>query len=338
MKAAAAIFLSVIVATTFATRGADYFHITDPYMAEYSGFWTANKGTKGHLTAQIRPLSNNQYDGFILFSRVKTPVTVFKLKPAPAENGVIKFTASSVTESTVDLIGENEATCELRDGKITGTFKGELGEGTFDASRYERKPPSLGAKPPKHAIILTQRDNTNAWQNLNWRLSEDGVLRVGKGNLLAKDKLSNFRLHVEFRTPYMPIEQGQARGNSGVYLQGKYEVQVLDSFGIHPLQDNDCGGVYKVKAPIGNATLPPMQWQTFDITYVQGSGARPPRITVEHNGVKVIDRAEVPAALVAPGTGGGNPESGFLMLQDHGNPVEFRNIWALPFFSADRTR
>jgi hypothetical protein len=196
----------------------------------------------------------------------------------------------------------------------------------------------LGAKPPKHAILLTGNDNTNAWQNLTWRLSDDGILRVGKGNILAKDKLTNFRLHIEFRTPYMPIEQGQARGNSGVYLQGKYEVQVLDSFGIYPLQDNDCGGVYKVKAPAGNATLPPMQWQTFDVTYVDGSGARPPRITVDHNGVRVIDRAEVPAALFAQGTGGGNPESGFLMLQDHGNPVEFRNIWALPFFSAERTR
>jgi hypothetical protein len=186
--------------------------------------------------------------------------------------------------------------------------------------------------------VLTERDSTNAWQNLTWRMNEEGVLRVGKGNMLAKDKLANFRLHIEFRTPYMPIEQGQARGNSGVYLQGKYEVQVLDSFGIYPLQDNDCGGVYKVKAPIGNATLPPMQWQTFDITYVEGSGARPPRITVDHNGVRVIERAEVPATLTAQGTGGGNPDSGFLMLQDHGNPVEFRNIWALPFFSADRTR
>jgi hypothetical protein len=136
----------------------------------------------------------------------------------------------------------------------------------------------------------------------------------------------------------MPVEQGQARGNSGVYLQGKYEVQVLDSFGIYPLKDNDCGGIYRVQAPSVNACLPPMQWQTFDITYVDGTDDRFPRITIEHNGIKIIDRADVPPALVEKGTGGGENKSGFLMLQNHGNPVEFRNIWALPFYSAERAR
>ncbi len=185
---------------------------------------------------------------------------------------------------------------------------------------------------------MTSLDNTNAWQNLSWQLSKDGILRVSKGNISAKEKMGNFRLHIEFRTPYMPVEEGQARGNSGVYLQGKYEVQVLDSFGLYPLQDNDCGGIYKVKSPAGNACLPPMQWQTYDITYINGTASRPPRITVEHNGVKTIDRAEVPSDLIEKGTGGGDPKAGFLMLQDHGNPVEYRNIWALPFFSAERTR
>lgn len=81
-----------------------------------------------------------------------------------------------------------------------------------------------------------------------------------------------------------------------------------------------------------------MQWQTYDITYIDGNASRPPRITVEHNGVRTIDRATVPSELIEKGTGGGDLKAGFLMLQDHGNPVEFRNIWALPFFSAERTR
>jgi len=320
------------------TAAADPYNVTDPFMAEYAGFWNARNGAKGRLTIQVRPLSNNHYDGFVLFNRVKTPVTAIKLEPATEENGAIKFSGNTVLQPEGDLLAKAEIACELRDGKITGVFNGEFGEGTFDASRHERTSPSLGAKPPKHAIVLTEPGNSNSWQNLTWRLNRDGVLRAGKGNILAREKLGNFRLHVEFRTPYMPIEQGQARGNSGVYLQGKYEVQVLDSFGVFPLQDNDCGGIYKVKAPAGTASLPPMQWQSYDITYIEGTAARPPRITVEHNGVKIIDRVEVPAALVEKGTGGGDANAGFLMLQDHGNPVEFRNIWALPFFSAERTR
>lgn len=336
MKTAVTILL--LLASFAKLAAAEYYNITDPVMGEYEGFWSSDKGPKGRLTAQIRPLSNNQYDGFVLFNRVKSPVTAFKLAPATEQNGTLKFSATSIHEASGDLLAKSEAVCVLKDGKLSGTFSGELGEGKFEANKFERKSPTLGAKPPKHAVVLTDKDNTNAWQNLTWRFSDDGVLRVGKENILAKDKFGNFRLHLEFRTPYMPIEEGQKRGNSGVYLQGKYEVQVLDSFGLFPLQDNDCGGIYKVKAPVGNASLPPMQWQTFDITYVEGSGPRPPRITVEHNGIKVIDRAEVPAPLTENGTGGGDLAAGFLMLQSHGNPVEFRNIWALPFFSVQRAR
>ena len=327
----------IFVALIAPAKAAEFYDFSDPFMAEYEGFWAGINGTKGRVTAQIRPLSNNQYDGFMLFSRGRSPVTAFKLERMTAEKGGIKFTASSMSQAGGDLLAQSEATCELRDGKITGTFKGEFGEGTFDARKFERKSPTLGAKPPKHAAVLTDINNSNAWKNLTWP-SKEGVLRAGKGNIVASERMGNFRLHLEFRTPYMPVEEGQKRGNSGVYLQEKYEVQVLDSFGIYPLQDNDCGGIYKVKAPFGNATLPPMEWQTYDITYVEGSGARPSWITVQHNGITVIERAEVPTELTAKGTGGGSLGGGFLMLQDHGNPVEYRNIWALPFFSAERTR
>ena len=203
----------LLLFTTFArVAAAEYYNITDPVMAEYQGFWTSENGAKGRLTAQIRPLSNNQYDGFILFNRARSPVTALQLSPATEQNGVLKFTASSIPQAGGDLLAKSQSNCELRDGKISGTFSGELGEGKFDAARLERKAPTLGAKPPKHAIVLTDKDNTNAWQKLSWRLSDDGVLRVGKGNILAKEKLMSFRLHLEFRTPYMPIEQGQKRG------------------------------------------------------------------------------------------------------------------------------
>ena len=153
---------------------------------------------------------------------------------------------------------------------------------------------------------------------------------------MAKEKLANYKLHVDFKTPFMPEAEGQGRGNSGVYLQNRYEVQVLDSFGLFPLKDNDCGGIYSVKSPDSNVCLPPGVWQTYDITFVQGNDKEPPTVTVVQNGVTVIERVAIPAKVVKEGTGGARADGGFLRLQDHGNPVEYRNIWAEPFFAESK--
>ena len=159
---------------------------------------------------------------------------------------------------------------------------------------------------------------------------------VSGGDITAKEKLTNYKLHVEFKTPFMPEAEGQGRGNSGVYLQNKYEVQVLDSFGLFPLKDNDCGAIYTVRAPAGNACLPPGVWQTYDITYVEKSEGNLPSVTVVQNGMTVMEKEQIPASVVAKGTGGAVMTGGFLRLQDHGNPVEYRNIWVEPFFATDR--
>jgi hypothetical protein len=310
---------------------------SEPFMAEYEGFWTAATGARGRVTAQIRPLGNKQHDGFIILTRARSPVTAIQIKKAAVENGALKLAGATASASGGDLLGQTEVTAEIKDGKMVGKFSGDLGAGTLEATKSARPSPTLGAKPPKGAVVLLDASSANGWENLTWPV-KDGVLQVAKGNVWAKEKLSNYQLHVEFRTPLMPEATGQERGNSGVYLQGKYEVQVLDSFGLYPLQDNDCGGVYKVKAPTGNACLPPGEWQTYDITFLEGNASRTPRITVELNGVKLMERAEVPANLVQSGTGGGNQNAGFLMLQDHGNAVEFRNIWAQPIFAAEKLR
>jgi len=326
-----------------ALYAADFYGITDPNMGEYEGFWKAKNGTKGRLTAQVRPLANNQYDGFILFTRPKSgPVTALSLSAATAEREGIKFTGATPAKNAQgDILGKSEAQCELKNGKITGTFKGDLGEGTFEASKSERKSKLMGARPPKHAVVLFDGKNTDGWKDFNWKVTNDGAMEVTKGDIHAKEKLGSFRLHVEFRTPYMPTALGQARGNSGVYLQNKYEVQVLDSFGIYPLQDNDCGGIYHVQAPQVNACFPPMTWQTYDITYLNGDAAKGevPNITVMQNGLLVIDHVKVPAAMLKSGTTGADENSdGFLKLQDHGNPVQYRNIWAEPLFSKEKKR
>jgi hypothetical protein len=170
-------------------------------------------------------------------------------------------------------------------------------------------------------------DNT-----VKWRLV-DGAMEIkpGSGSIATKRKFKDFKLHVEFRTPFMPEARGQGRGNSGVYLQNRYEIQVLDSYGLEGA-DNECGGIYKVGGPMVNMCLPPMQWQTYDITFQAprfGSGGSKEAdavVTVVHNGVTIHDQRRLPGP-----TGGALDnnisEPGGIYLQDHGNLVQFRNIW-----------
>jgi len=156
-------------------------------------------------------------------------------------------------------------------------------------------------------------------------------IRPGSGSIATKRKFKDFKLHVEFRTPFMPEARGQGRGNSGVYLQNRYEIQVLDSYGLKGA-DNECGGIYKVGVPMVNMCLPPMQWQTYDITFQaprfgsSGNQETDAVVTVVHNGVTIHDQRKLPGP-----TGGALDnnisEPGGIYLQDHGNPVQFRNIW-----------
>jgi hypothetical protein len=158
---------------------------------------------------------------------------------------------------------------------------------------------------------------------------------VASGDIVSKQKFDGkFKLHVEFRVPYMPKASGQGRGNSGVYLQGRYEVQVLDSYGLDS-KDNDCGGIYGVAKPLVNACKAPTVWQTYDIEFQAptcegGKKVAPGLITVYHNGVLIHDKVKITSDNTAAGAGGNICEPGPILLQDHGNPVQYRNIWVLP--------
>jgi hypothetical protein len=204
------------------------------------------------------------------------------------------------------------------------------------ASAEDPKPNDtmLGLKPPQDAKVLL--DTTlEAWTKsggkdpAGWPVVE-GVATVGKGNILTKTKFGDFQMHLEFQVPYMPDAKGQARGNSGVYLQGNYELQILDSYGLK-LQSNDCGAIYQQIIPNVNACKPPLQWQTYDITFHAAKReadkvVKKARLTVVQNGLTIIDDKEISPT---PGGVGGikEGEDGPIMLQDHGNAVQFRNIW-----------
>ena len=145
----------------------------------------------------------------------------------------------------------------------------------------------------------------------------------------------DYQLHVEFKVPYMPDKTGQGRGNSGVFQQGRYEIQLLDSYGFASPGKGDCGAVYSQSAPLVNACKPPRQWQTYDITFrsarlgADGKVSEPARVTVVQNGITVQNNTVIEGV-----TGGSEDKNegtpGRIRLQDHGNKMQFRNIWILP--------
>jgi hypothetical protein len=196
--------------------------------------------------------------------------------------------------------------------------------------------------PPDGAIVLFDGKSLDQWISKNdpkkaasWKLLDEGTMQVQGGDIITKEKFDgSFTLHVEFRVPYMPKATGQGRGNSGVYVQGRYEVQVLDSYGLDS-KDNDCGGIYGVAKPLVNACKAPTIWQSYDIEFhspkfVDGKKTEPARITVLHNGIKIHDHVKITKDNTTAGLGGNPSTPGPIMLQDHGNPVQYRNVWLLP--------
>ena len=223
------------------------------------------------------------------------------------------------------LFKNEDVELRVRNGEMHVRYKGE---DVGVLKKVERESPTLGAKPPANAIVLF--DGTSADRFLRGRITE--------GNLLAadcesKEKFGDHTLHIEFRTPFKPFARGQARGNSGVYVQGRYEIQVLDSFGLEG-KNNECGGIYSICEPSVNMCFPPLRWQTYDIDFTaarydeQGNKIKNARITVRHNGVVIIDDFEIPRGT--PGKDPEGPGPGGLYLQGHGNPVVYRNIWVVP--------
>jgi len=194
---------------------------------------------------------------------------------------------------------------------------------------------------PSDAIILFDGKDLSEWvcrgsgEPAKWKV-ENGYMEVvpGTGDIVSRKLFTDFQLHVEFWLPLMADAKGQARSNSGVYLQGRYEIQVLDSYGLDS-KDDDCGGIYKLAAPMVNACRPPENWQTYDAFFIaprfnqHGVKTKNARVSVLHNGVWIHHDLEV------PGPTGGEidhnfAEPGPIMLQDHGNYIRFRNIWVRP--------
>jgi hypothetical protein len=194
-----------------------------------------------------------------------------------------------------------------------------------DLKKVDRESATLGESAPEGAIVLF--DGSSADNFENGKMTEDGLLLPG---CTSKEKLGSGKLHIEFRVPFKPDARDQARGNSGIFVQGRYEVQVLDSFGLEEA-DNGCGAIYSLKAPEQNMCYPPGAWQTYDIDftaaeYQDGKKVKDPVITVRQNGVAIDRKTPLPQASPGAPVAVGE-EPGPINLQDHGNPVRYRNIW-----------
>ena len=320
MKSALSLLIVMAIATASIAKedGQDVYTDPDatPQSYKLQGEYEGQAGDKGDTyAAQIIALGNDQFH-----------MVAYK-GGLPGNN-----------QSHKDIFFETDGTLEGDDAMFQHEdFKisvsgGELrvinadGKQVATLERIVRKSPTLGAEPPKGALVLFDGSNGDAFEGAQ---VDDGLLLA---DTFSKEKFADHTLHLEFRTPFKPSGRGQGRGNSGVYVQSRYEIQVLDSFALAG-KSNECGGIYQIAEPRVNMCLPPLQWQTYDIDFTaaryddEGMKIANARVTVKHNGVVIHDDLELPKHT--PGRHQEGPEPDALYLQGHGNPVYYRNIWVV---------
>ena len=193
--------------------------------------------------------------------------------------------------------------------------------------KVTRQSPTLGQAAPEGAVVIFDGTNLDMFREGNMNEETKTLWSEALTKPFEKDR--PYLLHVEFMTSYMPTAEGQARSNSGVYINESYECQVLDSFGLEG-EDNECGGFYQFARPIVNMCYPPLTWQTYDIDFTpakfaDGKKVENARVTVRHNGVTIHDNLELEHET--PGRLGEADEARGLYLQGHGNHCQYRNIW-----------
>lgn len=301
--------LTRIALTEAPKNDADY-----SLMGEFVGPISVGENKYAPLGLQIRPIGNGLFEALQYTGGLPGQKTFAKKDP-------LKLVGTRSGDLLI-LSGGPWAIFVEKDGCLIVDRKGnKVGR----LERIKRGSPTMGAKAPAGATVLFDGSGTDQFTSA--RMTEDGLLMEGADTL---PMFQDFNLHVEFRLPYMPNSEGQKRGNSGCYLQSRYEVQVLDSFATTPVF-NGCSALYRFKSPDLNMCLPPLQWQTYDIKFTaprwgaDGKKIRNARITVWQNGVKTQDDVELPNK-----TGAGKVEEPTLLpirFQNHSDPVRFRNIW-----------
>lgn len=210
---------------------------------------------------------------------------------------------------------------------------------------YEPVPPKItpgeNSAPPSDAIVLFDGSDLSKWEGMDgsaakWKV-ENGMFTVvpKAGGIRTKEDFGDFQLHIEWRSPQEIVGDGQGRGNSGIFLQGLYELQVLDSYESKTYTNGQAASIYKQHPPLVNAMKPPTEWEVYDVIYTapkfsekNGALLEAGYVTVLHNGVLVLNHVKLQGTTeyIGPPKWRAHGD-GPIMLQDHGNPVSFRNIW-----------
>lgn len=296
------------------------------FQGEYTGTVAQDGGTV-KLGAQIRALGDGTFrsmfypgglpgDGWDGKTIIQKAPTTDMSTPGDAKRESGKVVIDQVYQATCD-------------GK-TVAGKTDAG-GAFELKRVTRQSPTMGARPPAGAIVLFDGSGVSEWQK-GAAMTPKGWLSSATGATSVR-KFQDFTLHLEFMISYMPETTTiYQRPNSGVYLQRRYEIQILDSFGI-VIGKHDCGVLYAQETPDVNMCFPPLTWQTYDIDFTaarfdaKGAKVKPARCTVRLNGMVILDDV----AIKGPTPGGipETPEPASLYLQAHGHPSFFRNVWVL---------
>ncbi|MFT5495590.1 MAG: hypothetical protein ACI9TH_000981 [Kiritimatiellia bacterium] len=241
------------------------------------------------------------------------------------DKGDRERTDGELKDGVVVFVGAKGHIGTLKDGKIQVANEGKP---VCTLKKVQRVSPTMGLKPPAGAVVLF--DGSTAEHFHGGKITEDGLLEQG---VKSKQEFGSHTIHLEFRTPYKPTARGQGRGNSGLYMQGRYETQILDSFGLEG-ENNECGGIYSIRKSDENMCFPPLTWQTYDVDFTAAKfegdkKTANARMTVTLNGVVIHNDVELPKSTTASPKKEG-PEPGFVYIQDHGNPVRMRNIWVVP--------
>ena len=308
----------------------------DPVMGDWEGSYALSDGSlSGDIVAQVVALGNGTYRVNIRQQFDDTQESMAVLEGVTA-GATVELTGQFQSDQAdiIDLQARIEG--EVFAGKIVSAGSDI---GSFELHKAQHLSPDLDAEPPEGAIVLFDGTSLEAWEHTRvspdrspkWKLV-DGAMEVVRrtSSIVTKQKFTDFQLHVEFRSPFMPTAREQQRGNSGVYLQGRYEVQVLDSYG-RERRDNYWGGIYQVAVPSVNMCAPPGQWQTYDMTFRAprfdkgGEKTENARVTVVHNGVTMHDEIELPQPTGGD-LDGDVAQPGWIFLQDHEDRVQYRNI------------
>lgn len=306
----------------------------DPIMGIWQGKCSGKELENRPVTAYVIGIGGDQYRIPFMIGPEENPEFRAELTGSERKDILVAIGEMDMGQAGGGVhVVTFQAADGIASGTITATRDNQKVSIPFEMKKIYRRPPTLGQQPPQNAIVLFDGKSYDEWNLIPGYVSDGTLKIVSKNTFVSKKEFGSCKIHLEFCTPYMPKEPtgAQSRGNSGVYVQGRYEVQVLDSFA-EPPADNYCGGIYKVAAPKVNPSLPPGEWQTYDITFKApqfdsaGNKVKNAEITVYHNGVLIHDKLELPHP-----TPGGISETeakkGPLFLQNHGDAVQYRNIW-----------